>query len=377
MNGGVKAALLISCLGIVGCTTSRKEVQVRAIADPSAALSRGGDEIAVARGQLALGNVGLALEGFRKARRDYPTDAAPLQGIGDCYAVMGRFDLAQSSYEAALALAPHDRRLLLGLAAIFEREGDLPRAAQARADADRALQSVAPAVTAVAQADAAAPPQLAQQPGSELHMSPGSVTVELPPVRPAERLEAHSGASPLPPVEDFAPPSSSVTVALPPARLAPSASAVATAVRRTTVTHASAPRLERLSSGEVALLTSGKPIWRAQGEGRTSLASAVRWAALSPTDGRPNVQVLNAAQSHGIAASARTVLLNRGWRRIAIGNAPALQQKSVVLYPRNRAKLGRSLAAQFGVSARMVERDILVLVLGRDAVERITGQQKS
>jgi hypothetical protein len=71
------------------------------------------------------------------------------------------------------------------------------------------------------------------------------------------------------------------------------------------------------------------------------------------------------------------VLLNRGWRRIDVGDAPATREKSVVLYSRNRAKLGKSLAAQFGVASRMVERDGLVLVLGRDAVDRVPGQRKS
>jgi hypothetical protein len=49
----------------------------------------------------------------------------------------------------------------------------------------------------------------------------------------------------------------------------------------------------------------------------------------------------------------------------------------VVLYPKGREKLGKSLAAQFGVAARMVERDVLVLVLGRDAADRIAGPHKS
>jgi hypothetical protein len=104
----------------------------------------------------------------------------------------------------------------------------------------------------------------------------------------------------------------------------------------------------------------------------------VRWAALPQSpESRPNVQVLNAARTQGIAGSARTVLLNRGWRRIDVGDAPATREKSVVLYSRNRAKLGKSLAAQFGVASRMVERDGLVLVLGRDAVDRVPGQRKS
>src|SRR5690348_12360629 len=150
MNGGVKAALLVSCLSFAGCTTATKEVKVRAIPDPAAALARGGDLTSLARGELLIGNVGLALEGFRKAQRAYPTDAAPLAGIGDCYAAMGRFDIAQSNYESALALAPSDRRLLLALADIFDHEGQPLKAMAARADADRALQTV-PA-TAVASA---------------------------------------------------------------------------------------------------------------------------------------------------------------------------------------------------------------------------------
>src|SRR5690242_12841925 len=123
MNPGGKAALLISSVALGGCAAGTNPVKVRAIADPSAVISRGTDAVAVARGQLMLGNVGLALEAFRKAQRANPSDTAALSGIGDCYAAMGRFDIAQSNYEAALALAPHDKMLLLGLAAIFESQG--------------------------------------------------------------------------------------------------------------------------------------------------------------------------------------------------------------------------------------------------------------
>ena len=371
MNRGGKAALLIACIGLAGCAVAAKEVKVTAIPDPSAALLHGGDELAVARGQLVLGNVGLALEGFRKARRSAPTDAAPLAGIGDCYAMMGRFDLAQSNYEAALAFAPNDRRLLLGLAAIFEREGDRQRAAVARADAERAVKPAPP--QAIAQAGGTVAQRSDIQFASQDRILTGSVTVKLPPARPADHLES-AGVPTLPPIEDVAALPSSITVPLPPARRAPRP---ARPEPQAFASERPAPRLERLSRGEVALVTTGKPIWRAQAETRAALAAGVRWVALSPTPGRPNVQVLNAAQTQGIAASARAVLLNRGWRRIAIANAPAVQQRSVVLYSKDRAKLGRSLAAQFGIGARMVERDVLVLVLGRDVLDRIAGQQRS
>jgi hypothetical protein len=136
------------------------------------------------------------------------------------------------------------------------------------------------------------------------------------------------------------------------------------------------PRLERLSRGEVALVTTGKPIWSARKD--VQLASTgVRWVSLASAEARPNFQILNAARVDKLAASARTVLLNRGWRRIAVGDAPAVQLKSEVQYPKNQATLGRRLAAQFGVAARMVEHGVLVLVLGRDSVDRIARPQKS
>jgi Flp pilus assembly protein TadD len=148
-------------MGICGCTAAAPGVEVRAIANPSAAISRSGDALAVARGQLMLGNVGLALEAFRKAQRDNPADPAVLAGIGDCYSAMSRFDLAQTNYEAALALAPHDRKLLLGLAAIYDREGMTARAMIARVEAAAGLpQPTASTAAVVPQGEPRVPARL-------------------------------------------------------------------------------------------------------------------------------------------------------------------------------------------------------------------------
>jgi hypothetical protein len=375
------------------------QVEIRPIADPAAALARGGDYLAVARGQLALGNVGLALEAFRKVQRDRPSDPAPLAGIGDCYAAMGRLDLARANYEAALALAPKNPALLAGLAGILERKGERARALAVRVEAAvvampvtlaplAALATALPVASAtVSRVDMSMPaspgitvrlpparplahlePDRAEaapvasavggggnKPGL---ISPGT-EASLPPARPVARAEADIAAAVAPTV-DAQPVSSSVTVALPPLRSAPARRVAAVAEQ-----HAG-PRLERLSPGEVALVTSGKPLWRANLLARTASSGPVRWMPLAPAGARPNVQVLNAARVQGLAASARTVLVNRGWRKIAIGDAAHAQQKSIVLYPRDRAGLGRSLAAQFGIGSRMVEGDVLVLVLGRD-----------
>jgi hypothetical protein len=480
-------------MGICGCTAAAPEVKVRAIANPSAAISRGGDALAVARGQLMLGDVGLALEAFRKAQRDNPADPAVLSGIGDCYSAMSRFDLAQTNYEAALALAPHDRRLLLGLAAIYERQGKTGRAMTARAEAAVAPQAATAAGSAVVQAGPAAPKRIEmaaatrlaapQAPAATPSFHIGSITVELPDARPAPRLESHAprpsapdlNLVPVPPVEvASAPPSvpdlqtvtpaalKSITVELPapvatrleaqdvarapellfadaePATVEPAplpspadrpvprpvfgSVAVELPVRpaeslearsmpqpvqpiaqyaealpsnvpsplppaRPTpaplparddrsdeaVALAPPPRLERLSSGEVALVTTTKPIWRTPDNVRMAATSSVRWVALEASRDRPNVRILNAARSQGLAASARTVLFDRGWRKIAVGDAPAVLGKSVVLYPKGREALGRRLARQFGVSAQLAERDDVVLILGRDSVRRIGG----
>ncbi len=174
-----------------------------------------------------IGDAGLALEGFRKAQRYDPNNPAALQGIGDCYTAMGRFDIAQSNYEAALALAPHDRRLLLGLADIFEREGLKTRAMAVRAEAGAvalaativpsAIQTAQPAAAPAEQAVAIPAPALgsitvncppaAARRASRVPCGPHgaasricragrSVTVALPPVRPAADLEAHSADLP-------------------------------------------------------------------------------------------------------------------------------------------------------------------------------------
>lgn len=520
MNGGIKASLLVSCLAVAGCMTTTKEVKYQAIPDPSAVLSQGGDEIAVARGQFLLGNVGLALEGFRKAQRANPSNPAALAGIGDCYASMGRFDLAQSNYEAALALAPHNHQLLLGLATIFDREGKPALAMAARAEAavvPQAVQSsTAIAVPAPAQhaalVSARAPdntptirsrasvPTRAEKFVEIPRPSVGSVTVELPRARPVDHVHAQAVAlaarefqadlpaqvsAPVPAsLPDLAAPAriaqtveiphpslGSVTVELPsaqpaehvvalttdlsaaeiaafvmPSAVQPSAQGLPAQIEQTVeIPHPSletamldvptprraqhveahaaqlapamieanvpveaeaalpdaparpalprkpvpseapavaaalapAPRLERLTSGEVALVTTGKSLWRSTASVQTASGSTVRWVALASPQGHPNVQILNAARSQGIAASARTVLLDRGWRKIAVGDAPAILHKSVVLYPKSRTALGRRLAAQFGVGAQMAERDNVVLILGRDSVDRISGRRRS
>jgi hypothetical protein len=293
---------------------------------------------------------------------------------------MGRYDIAESSYEVALSLAPRNHDLLLGLASILERWGNYGRAADIRAEAQRFQQSAqSMALQAAKPVPAVAPVAPAVQTAST-----GSITVDLPPARPIDELKSAAVRVPEPAIAV----DNRVTAAeVIPADAPPPAPPPPRPPREMSVAVQTAgPRLERLTSGEIALVTTTKAVWTPPARSRTEapaavatrpvLASAVRWI---PLNGAPSkgVQVLNAAGREGLAASARKILSGRGWRAVAIGNARAFRRTSVVLYPKSRAALGRSLAAQFGVKARMIETDRVVLLLGRDVIAGINGQRRA
>ena len=112
-----------------------------------------------------------------------------------------------------------------------------------------------------------------------------------------------------------------------------------------------APRLERVSLGEVALLTGSGPVWQAPVAAPPQKLAA-RWVPLNMASAaRPTIRILNAARQQGLAAHNRNYLANLGWRKIGIGDATEVRQRSVVYYPASRPALGRRLAAQFGIRA--------------------------
>jgi hypothetical protein len=112
-------------------------------------------------------------------------------------------------------------------------------------------------------------------------------------------------------------------------------------------------------------------MWTAQVVSRTRVSTTVRWVPLQAASARPNIRLLNAARSAGLAGRSREMLLNRGWRKIEIGDAPGAAHQTVVIYPAGRAALGRSLAAQFNcASRRSGEGDVLLVLLGRDWARR-------
>lgn len=133
------------------------------------------------------------------------------------------------------------------------------------------------------------------------------------------------------------------------------------------------PRLERLSPGVVALVTTPAPLWAARTVAQTRISTTVRWVPVRHASVTPNIRLLNAARVEGVAAAARNVLTDRGWRKIEIGDHAEIRLRSIVLYPPERRRLAKSLAAQFGIEAREAKGGPLTVLLGRDMRGRIRG----
>src|SRR5215218_876615 len=170
---GAHKLLMGCCLLTAACATN--ELEIRPRTDAGTKVREGSPDIAQARGYLALGNAGTALEAFRKIVREQPANAEGYAGIAECYAAMGRHDLERTNYELALAHAPQDTRLLSALAGSLARLGEAEQAAELRAEvarlksADRAL-----AQTEITQEATVGEPRMS------------AVTVEMPAAKPVQ-----------------------------------------------------------------------------------------------------------------------------------------------------------------------------------------------
>ena len=369
MIRGARSISLAGCIAVAACAGNGAKLEVRA-KDPSAAIRKaGGSSLDLARGQLALGNVGLALEGFRRAARELPMSAEPLRGIANCYEAMGRHDLAQTNYEAALAFAPRDLTLLKALAQSMERRGKIAQAAAVRAEigqlsADQLAVAAAPPVESQAVASSASTPQTIAVADTK--------PIEAPSARQPQIQEAMR-AAPLPPatVEPAQVAASSVTIALPPPRSEPRPQPAPKTMDAPVRIVANKPKLERMSPGEVTLLTATALAWRPVVVAQSRQSTTVRFVPLQSAAARPTIRLLNAARRQGLAAYTRDYLVERGWRRIAVGDASQQRERSIVVYPAKHAIVGRRLAAQFGFQSQAArDANEFVVLLGRDAAAK-------
>lgn len=459
MQRGGKLLLASAILAVPACGMEQGKLDIRST--PSA-IARGShpvpQRIAEGRGQLALGNVGLALEAFRLARRDDPNSTAALAGMADCYDRMGRFDLSRRYYETALALAPADPELLGAFAASLQLQGLNGEALKVRQEIAARSSSPIAAEAAPAPALAVHPvPELADRapapmPAARAAIVPVASKPVAPASRPASRVVAEQApaaptfapiprpelaASPVriaadaaapsrvaltlpqqktelaveaPPPElniplqtaNAAPVGPSVTVKLPPARrvsaaapAAPAAAVASSVAARPAVAPVetaeaglpalrpyprqnaepslvrdAGPHLERLSLGEIALISTPRPLWRANTVAQTDRSATVRFVPVRSASTLPvKVRLLNAARVQRLAANTRNWLAARGWRGMAIGNANAPRQRSVILYSGDTRPLAQRLSRQFGFPLaphKSPERQVMVL-LGVDA----------
>lgn len=406
MRGGATIIVSVALLANSACGSEGK-LQVRAMPTP---LAQGKQpvpfRIAEALGQLALGNVALALESFRKAAREDPSSIEALAGIATCYDRMGRFDLSRRNYEAALAIAPGNTSLLGAFAASLDLQGRTAEAASVRREIATRLAAVAPVVAPKTQPTAPAVAIPAPMPPATVAKETPigrSVTIALPPPRPpaaqpepppvkvalaqpraapkpAEAPAARAEPQPASPAARVEPPIAaqvvpprfpvqapvkgvgSVTIALPPPRPVD-----AKPVPRPTgaIAPRPGPRIERLSLGEVALITTPAPQWKAT----ATVAARARFVPLRPTAGAiAEVRLLNAARVDRLAARTRSYLGNRGWRKVMIGDAEAARSKSLIVYPHGQHAVAARLSSQLGIA--MAERPgvrLVTVLLGRDA----------
>ena len=358
MVRGAKLLTGVSIIIVTACSTGSGAIHVRPMSNATAVAVAVPDEVAEARAQFALGNTGLAHELFRKALREEPDSVDAHAGIAACYERMGRFDLARRYYESALARAPGDVGLLERFASVLDSQG-------LRAEAGAVRAEIQDRRSATLLADLKSSATMAP----EASAVPATVRIEQAPAAPVQAAAA---------------PSRTVTVQLPAAEAAPVTTAarpsktpeVKPAQPEPRVSFPEKPRpdtlpslrLERLSPAEVALVSGS--VWKSQLVAQSRVSTTVRFVPLRNSAGSVGaVRLLNAARHQGLAAQTRNVLIARGWRRIAIGDAPSVRSTSVVLYPQSRRRTGLALAAQFGMTAaERASGSEIIMLLGRDAV---------
>ena len=328
-----------------GCSEQGK-LQVRSIGSPLAAGAKPVSfRVAEARGQFVLGNVGLALESFRKAAREEPASIDALAGIAACYDRMGRFDLSRRNYEAALALAPGDPQLLAAFAGSLELQQLAPEAAKVRREISERLAAAKPAPVKPGDGSVAA---------NEPAPKGGLVATALLPILPttvADAVAAVLEASgwPLNAPHTVAKPSALRQAMVEPARKP-------------------GPRLERLSLAEVALITGAGPQWRVQQAEMKVRKPVTGAAAVRQAAALPGIRLFNAARVDKLASRTRTYLANRGWTVASVGDVVVPRSRSLILYPSGKRAMAARLSSQFGfaMEQRSNVRQVTIL-LGSDA----------
>jgi tetratricopeptide (TPR) repeat protein len=306
----LSASVAGAALLLITACTSDGTLNIRPVATGFAEGQRPASfRVAEARAHFALGNVALAAEGFRRALREEPGSVDALNGLAACYDRMGRFDLARTHYEQALALAPNDARLYANLATSLELQGKSAEAAALRTEAVSRFAAATPAV----------PPPL---PAAPVSPPSASVTVVLSEIKPAAKSQ-------------------------------------------------SGPRLERTGLGEVMLRSSGNPSWTPLRQAALAMSSRQALARQAQSARATQIMVLNGTHEPRLAARTRQRLHASGWTAITTGVTADPLRASQILYPASRSDEARRLGQELGlpVRQRAWTGSRLVIQLGRDRLK--------
>ncbi|UUR08323.1 LytR C-terminal domain-containing protein [Sphingomonas glaciei] len=313
-------AIAVAALAASGCTNGG----TLTIRPTGNALAQGAQSLQFrvneAQAHLALGNVALASEGFRRALRDDPASVAALVGLAGCYDRMGRFDLSRLHYERALALQPTDGGILAAFAASLDRSGAKEEAGRVRTEVAlraRPEGRVAPDLTALVAALDLDRSSALTEGGVLSWLSPA-------PQHPLVKLAQE---------------------------------------------HKAGPRLERSDLGEVILLTGKAPHWQPLPTPKLARAREVR-PPLGIGSAPVRITILNAGTGEGRAAETRLRLRQLGWTGIAIANAVRALDRTELVYPAALEQEGKRLARQLKVSSQARRSDTvdrIILRLGRDS----------
>lgn len=399
--------------------------------------------LAEGHAMMRLGNVGLAIESYRRALRRAPQDASAHASLANAYESMGRYDLSQRYYEKALAYAPHRPELYEALAASLARQGRPIEAAKVKAEAMArrdALEAQVAANGELAEAVAAeaipamptpaatgaisvalSAPEIAYSDDMDA-LDSESVGVILPaanvaaveapqlqaaPVTEVAAIDAQVIGSIRTPIqrEDISAQQVDIVAAslvedslLPEMKIAaaPKISAPLEPQRIgraevgsfSAVKIATGPRLERVSTSEVMLITrpdevvpvAPQPTRRAESAVtllRTATAPAparavradqrVKRAHIEPAP----VLLINASRRQGVAENARGLLAGQGYAELKIDTSPTGRARTILLYPRGQRAEAEKLAKRFGfpVVFQVGPVEQMTLHLGRDAAQ--------
>ena len=220
MHGGAKFLTTAAVMALAGCGGSDAKLAIRSIPAPLSATSKPIPyRISEAHGHLALGNVALAIESFRKALREQPDSVEAMVGLAGSYDQMARFDLSRRYYESALAIAPADSRILTAFARSLDAQGESVEAAALRSEIRVRSAAAAPPPPPAIQA-----PIPKQQLARAVPPVVGpSVTIKLPPARPAVILAVKRPVAKAPAIAPPAKPEPKIAAVVPPAPPAPMA----------------------------------------------------------------------------------------------------------------------------------------------------------